>query len=365
MIASDQTYMQRALELAAMALGRTSPNPVVGAVIVKDGQLVGEGYHHKAGTPHAEIHALREAGFQAAGSTVYVSLEPCSHYGRTPPCADALIEAGVQRVVIATLDPNPQVAGRGMQKLLAAGIEVKTGIMEREARILNEAFFKHIQTGLPFVALKTAMTLDGKIATESGDSRWITSSDARLYVHQLRNTYDAILAGIGTVLHDDPMLNTRLDSDDIHNPIRIIIDGNLDLPLDSQIVTSSNEQRSIVFCTQQALIEREDKLKKAGCEVIRLSAEDDLVPLEKVMKHLGKIGICSLLVEGGGEINASLLEKQLADKVYTFIAPKIVGGRTAPSPVRGRGLNLMQDAWELRSIEVTRFQRDILVTGYF
>lgn len=361
----DQIYMRRALELAALALGRTSPNPVVGAVIVKDGHIVGEGYHQKAGTPHAEVHALRQAGVQAAGATIYVTLEPCSHYGRTPPCADALIAAGVKKVVIACLDPNPQVAGRGMKKLIAAGVETELGILQEEARLLNEAFFKYILTSRPFVAIKTAMTLDGKIASKTGDSRWITSPDARNYVHQLRNTYDAILVGIGTVLHDDPLLNTRLEADDTRDPVRVIIDSKLDLPLDSQIVRSSKEQRSMVFCSAGADVKKQASLEDYACEIIRLESDETFLPMESVLDYLGSIGVCSLLVEGGGQINASLLEGHLVDKVYSFIAPKIIGGSDAPSPVGGQGLKLMQEAWELHSIDVKRFARDILITGYF
>lgn len=365
MIQSDQIYMRKALDLAKLALGRTSPNPVVGAVIVKDGQIVGEGYHQKAGTPHAEIHALRQAGEQAAGATVYVTLEPCSHFGRTPPCADALIKAGVQKVVIACLDPNPQVAGQGAQKLMDAGIEVELGIMQAEALLVNEAFFKYIQTGQPFVAIKTAMTLDGKIASKTGDSRWITSPDARAYVHQLRNTYDAIMVGIGTVLHDDPRLNTRLEIEDTRDPVRVIIDSQLDLPVNSQIVRTSREQRSMVFCSSQADIQKQTNLEKAGCEIIRLDHAGAFLPLNRILYYLGSQGICSLLVEGGGQINASLLEGQLVDKVYSFIAPKIIGGNDAPSPVGGQGLSLMKEAWELRSIDIKRFAKDILITGYF
>lgn len=361
----DQMYMRRALDLAGLALGRTSPNPVVGAVIVKDGQIVGEGYHQKAGTPHAEVHALRQAGAQAAGATVYVSLEPCSHFGRTPPCADALIAAGVKKVVIACLDPNPQVAGRGMQKLIAAGIETELGILQEEAGRLNEAFFKYIQTARPFVAIKTAMTLDGKIASKTGDSRWITSPDARTYVHQLRNSYDAILVGIGTVLHDDPMLNTRLETEDTRDPVRVIIDSQLDLPLNSQIAISSKKQRNIVFCSAGADLQKQARLETYGCEIIRLDSKRLFLPMENVLDHLGSMGICSLLVEGGGQINASLLEGHLVDKVYSFIAPKIIGGSEAPSPVGGQGLKLMQEAWELHSIDVKMFARDILITGYF
>lgn len=362
---TDQIYMQRALEQASLALGRTCPNPVVGAVIVKDGIIVGEGYHQKAGTPHAEVHALQAAGDQASGATVYVTLEPCSHFGKTPPCADALIKAGVKKVVMACLDPNPQVAGKGRKKLIEAGIETELGVLESEALRLNEAFFKHIRTGRPFVALKTAMTLDGKIASKTGDSRWITSPDARNYVHQLRNTYDAIMVGIGTVLKDDPLLNTRLEQEDVRDPVRIIIDSQLELPADSQIVRSAREQRSLVFCTAEADEERQQVLAQAGCEIIRLDHQGMFVPLDKVLDFLGSQGICSLLVEGGGQINASLLEAQLVDKVYSFIAPKIIGGREAPSPVGGQGLEMMREAWELGSIEVKRFEKDILITGYF
>jgi len=365
MTESDQIYMQRALDLASLALGRTSPNPVVGAVIVKDGRIVGEGYHRKAGTPHAEVHALQAAGGRAAGATVYVTLEPCSHFGKTPPCADALIAAGVQKVLIACLDPNPQVAGRGMQKLMDAGIETELGIMETEALRLNEAFFKYIQTGRPFVAVKTAMTLDGKIASKTGDSRWITSADARAFVHQLRNTYDAILVGIGTVLKDDPLLNTRLEQADTRDPVRVVLDSKLELPADSQIACSARKQRSLVFCSAEASEEKQQILETAGCEIIRLQQQDSFIPLETVLDYLGSQGICSLLVEGGGQINASFLEARLADKIYSFIAPKIIGGTEAPSPVGGQGLTLMREAWELHSIEVKRFAKDILLTGYF
>ncbi|MDD3364712.1 MAG: bifunctional diaminohydroxyphosphoribosylaminopyrimidine deaminase/5-amino-6-(5-phosphoribosylamino)uracil reductase RibD [Syntrophomonas sp.] len=361
----DQFYMKRALGLAARAQGRTSPNPMVGAVIVKNGQLIGEGYHHQAGTPHAEVHALNEAGEQAVGATLYVTLEPCSHFGRTPPCADAVIKAGIKRVVIATTDPNPQVAGKGIARLKDAGIEVELGVMEHEASRLNEVFFKYIQTGLPFVALKTAMTLDGKIASYSGDSKWITGEDARHYVHQLRNIYDAIMVGIGTVLKDDPFLNTRLEIADMRNPVRIIIDSNLDLPPTSNIARSSHEQRTLVFCSSNSDSQRREPLEALGVELISLDIDSDLIPLEKVLGILGEMGLCSLLVEGGGEINAYLLEHQLLDKAYWFIAPKIIGGRQAPSPIGGQGIEFMKDALELKSMEIQKFSEDFLLTGYF
>ncbi len=360
----DEKYMQRALDLAARAQGRTSPNPMVGAVVVKDNQMVGEGYHMKAGTPHAEVHALQAAGEAAQGATLYVNLEPCSHYGRTPPCADAIVQAGVKRVVVAGLDPNPRVSGRGLRILQDAGIEILTGVLEQEARKLNLAFLKYIQTKTPLVSLKVAMTLDGKIATSTGDSRWISGEASRKYVHQLRNIYDAIMVGIGTVLKDNPMLNTRLEEEDIRDPVRVIIDSKLDLPRSSNIVETARQQKTIVFCDQQADDTRQEFLEDAGCMVIRLAGENDKLPLEEVLRVLGEMGIMSLLVEGGGEINGYLIERGLIDKVYWFIAPKIIGGREAPTPVGGRGIQYLKDALPLKSMEIQRFNEDIMITGY-
>lgn len=357
--------MQRALELAAMARGRTSPNPLAGAVIVKSGEIIGEGYHRKAGTPHAEIHALNDAAdCDLSGATMYVTLEPCSHYGRTPPCANALVKAGLQRVVIATQDPNPLVAGRGIKILEDAGIETAVGLLEEPALRLNEVFFKYIQSGKPFVSLKTAMTLDGKIASYTGDSRWITGESARNFVHQLRNTYDAIMVGIGTVLADDPQLNTRLPGEDIKDPIRIIIDGQLDLPLESKIVKTAQTQRSIVFTGRSHDKEKAGALKAWGFEIVEIDGEDTNMPLEKVMEQLGEMGICSVLLEGGARINAYMLEHNLVDKVYWFIAPKIIGGRNAPSPVAGQGTALMNEAIKLKQAEVKNFAGDLCVIGY-
>ncbi len=360
----DEKYMQRALDIAARAQGRTSPNPMVGAVVVKDNQVVGEGYHMKAGTPHAEVHALQAAGDAAWGATLYVNLEPCSHYGRTPPCADAIVEAGVKRVIVAGLDPNPRVSGRGLKILQDAGIETLTGVLEQEARNLNLAFFKYIQTGIPLVSLKVAMTLDGKIATSTGDSKWISGEASRKYVHQLRNVYDAIMVGIGTVLKDDPMLNTRLEDKDIRDPIRVIIDSKLDLPSSSNIVKTTRQQKTIVFCSQQADSARQEFLEEAGLTVIKMTVNEEKLPLEEVLRVLGEMEIMTLLVEGGGEINGYLIEKGLIDKVYWFIAPKIIGGREAPTPVGGRGITQLKDALPLRSMEIQRFDEDILITGY-
>ena len=359
----NEKYMQKALALAARAQGRTSPNPMVGAVVVKDNQVVGEGYHRKAGTPHAEVHALQAAGEAARGATLYVNLEPCSHYGRTPPCADAIVRAGVKKVVVAGLDPNPRVSGRGLKVLQDAGIETLTGVLEQEAQKLNLAFFKYIQTRTPLVSLKVAMTLDGKIATSTGDSRWISGAGSRKYVHKLRNVYDAIMVGIGTVLKDDPMLNTRLEDENIRDPIRVIIDNNLDLPRSSNIVKTARQQKTIVFCDQQADDARQEFLEEAGLTVIQLATDEEKLPLEEVLQVLGEMEIMTLLVEGGGEINGYLIEKHLIDKVYWFIAPKIVGGRAAPTPVGGSGIPQLKDALPLKSMEIQRFDKDILIVA--
>ncbi|MDD3267704.1 MAG: bifunctional diaminohydroxyphosphoribosylaminopyrimidine deaminase/5-amino-6-(5-phosphoribosylamino)uracil reductase RibD [Syntrophomonadaceae bacterium] len=361
----DKRYMLRALELADLARGRTSPNPMVGAVIVRAGEILGEGYHRQAGTPHAEINAINAAGGRdLSGATMYVTLEPCSHYGRTPPCADALVKAGLGRVVIATRDPNPLVAGKGLRILEDAGIEIAVGLLEEQALRLNEVFFKYIQSGKPFVSLKTAMTLDGKIASFSGDSRWVTGEDARNYVHQLRNCYDAIMVGIGTVLADDPQLNTRLAGDDLRDPVRIIIDGQLDLPLDSKIVKTAPAQRSIVFTSHSHDKEKAGILKAWGLEIVEIGDEPSALPLERVMDKLGNMGICSLLLEGGAQINAYMLEHHLIDKVYWFIAPKIIGGKTAPSPVAGPGIAYMNEAIRLKQVEIMSFAGDLCLVGY-
>lgn len=362
----DLQYMTQALELAARALGRTSPNPVVGAVIVRDQDIVGCGYHKKAGMPHAEVEALKQAGDKARGATLYVTLEPCCHYGRTPPCTQAVVNAGIKRVVIATLDPNPLVAGKGMFILQQAGLEVEAGLMQEEAGRLNEFFFKYISEHRPFVTLKTAMTLDGKIASHKGDSRWVSSTDARKWVHELRNVYDAIMVGIGTVLADDPQLNTRLDRDDRRDPVRVIIDGGLDLPLNGKIALSSRRQPTLVFCNKHCSEERERvrDLEALGIEVIASEGDDGLVPLEPVLHELGRRGLCSLLLEGGAELNASMLAGRLVDKVHWVVAPKIIGGRTAPGPVGGRGLDLMEQAWELKDVRCDKLGPDVLFTAY-
>lgn len=359
-----EQYMKKALQLASRALGRTSPNPLVGAVIVKNGNIISEGYHKKAGTPHAEIHALNAADKdEVKGATMYVTLEPCSHYGKTPPCTKAIIEAGIKEVVIATLDPNPKVAGRGLKILEEAGIKTTVGVLEKEALIQNEVFLKYITRKLPFVCMKYAMTLDGKIATSTGDSRWISNEQSREYVHHLRNIYDGILVGIGTVLTDDPMLNTRLDDIDKKDPIRIIIDGKLELPHDSNIVKTSGEQETIVFTTSIKNQEKALYLTNAGMKLIEVGGLPDELNMLEVFSKLGDLGITSVLVEGGAQINASLLKHKLVDKILCFVAPKIVGG-VAPTPITGAGIPLMKDAYRLESIEIEKIGNDTLIKAY-
>jgi diaminohydroxyphosphoribosylaminopyrimidine deaminase/5-amino-6-(5-phosphoribosylamino)uracil reductase len=358
----DEFYMQQALTIARYATGRTSPNPLVGAVIVKDGRIVGQGWHRKAGTPHAEVHALAQAGELAKGATVYVTLEPCSHYGRTGPCADALIEAGVQKVVVAMTDPNPEVAGNGLARLRAAGIEVVEGVLADEAAKINEVFLKWITTGMPFGILKTAMTLDGKIAAYTGHSKWITGATAREYVHKLRDIYDGILVGVGTILADNPKLTTRLPEGG-HNPVRIIVDSMARTPLTATVVTDK-QAPTIIAVGREAPVKRVEALRNLGVEVLVLEQNPQGVNLRQLFKALGERRITSIFVEGGATINASFLADNLIDKVYSFVAPKIIGGKSAPGPVGGNGVDRVDQAALLENITTQTIGTDILISGY-
>jgi len=359
-----EIFMRRALDLAARARGRTSPNPLVGAVVVKDGQIIGEGYHRRAGEPHAEVIALREAGERARDATLYVTLEPCNHQGRTPPCTEAVIRAGISKVYAATLDPNPLVAGRGIKRLREAGIDVEVGLLEQEARELNRFFFKYVTRGLPFVALKTAMTLDGKIATRTGDSRWITNEESRAFVHQLRNIYDAILVGIGTIMKDDPHLNTRLPLEDVRDPVRLILDPRLEIRTDSRIMQTARQQRTIFYCGPDAAARRGNALQDLGAEVVAIGNDGDIIPLEAVLRDVAGRGLMSVLLEGGSRINGHALDNNLVDKVYWFIAPRICGGEGAVSPVGGVGIEMMSQARALQDVTVKIFAGDLLIEGY-
>ena len=363
---THKAFMQRALDLAQRAKGRTSPNPLVGAVIVKDGKVIGEGYHRKAGTPHAEVHALNAAAADAKGATLYVNLEPCCHWGRTPPCTEALIRAGIAQVYVAAVDPNPRVAGNGVQQLQDAGIEVHVGICRQEASDLNEVHRKYIQTGKPFVILKTAMSLDGKIATTSGESQWITSEASRQRGHEVRDTVDAILVGRGTVARDNPALTTRLQNRDGQDATRIVLDSHGRTPPEACIFNTESEAGVIVAVTPGAPSENVDVLKKTGATVITVPASHgDRVCFKSLMEILGKREITSVLIEGGSEVNASALAAGIIDKVMCFIAPKLIGGQDAPGPIGGVGIRKLTDAAHLRRVRVTPIaEHDFLIEGY-
>ena len=362
--AQDVKYMCRALALAARARGRTSPNPLVGAVVVKGGEVVGEGYHQAAGGAHAEVHAINQAGTAARGGTLYVTLEPCVHYGRTPPCTEAIIRSGIAQVFVAHVDPNPKVCGSGIQELEKAGVRVHVGLCEPEARRLNEIFIKYIRTNRPFVILKSAMSLDGKIATRTGESQWISSESSRRQGHEIRDTVDAILVGVNTVINDDPSLTTRLPGRDGKDPVRIIVDSECRTPLKAQVVNQDGEGYAIIATTERASKERITRLEAAGAKVLVVEEKDSRVCLSSLMKSLGCRGITSVLIEGGAEVNASAIGAGIVDKVMCFIAPKIIGGTDAPSPIGGKGILRLAEAHELHETSVKLIDGDILVEGY-
>jgi len=359
----DRKIMLHTLRLAKKGRGFTAPNPMVGATIVKDGKIIGEGWHEVFGGPHAEINAIRKARESVKDATLYVSLEPCSYHGKTPACSLEIIKQGFKKVFVATPDPNPLVAGRGVEMLRHAGIEVETGLLETEARQLNERFFKFIQTQIPFTAVKTAASLDGKIATSTGDSKWITNELSRKFVHQLRNDYMAVMVGINTVLKDKPLLTCRIGQKKMKQPIRIIVDSQLKTPENAPVLDTR------VAPTWIATTARSDKQKRAflkqkGIELILCPERDGHVDMVFLMAEIGKRGIDSVLVEGGGTLNFSLFQQQLADKVYAFIAPKIIGGKEAITSVEGAGFAQIAQAPELKRISYKRFGNDVLIEAY-
>lgn len=360
----DLKFMKRALELAKRGIGFTNPNPLVGAVIVKEGRIIGEGYHAIYGGHHAEINAFLNAKEQVNGATMYVTLEPCSHYGKTPPCAKAIIEKGIKRVVIALIDPNPLVAGNGIKMLRDSGIEVIPGLMEEESKKLNEIFIKYITTKLPFGILKTAMTLDGKIATYSGDSKWITNEKSREYVHKLRHRVSAIMVGIGTVLQDNPYLNTRLPKAKGVDAVRIIIDSKARIPLDSNVLNMNSAAGTVIATTMLAPKQKLIELRKKGAEIVECPLLDGKVDLRFLFKTLGGKNIDSVLIEGGSELNYSAIEAGIIDKIITFIAPKIIGGREAKTPFGGLGKEYMKEALQLKTSEIHRIGDDIMIETY-
>lgn len=359
----DQHYMRRAIELAQKGEGYTKPNPLVGAVIVKDNKIIGEGYHQLYGGPHAEVNAFRNALEDVKGGKMYVTLEPCSHYGKTPPCALAIVENGIEEVVIGMKDPNPLVAGRGISILEEAGIKVTCGVLEEEVRELNEIFIKYITTKLPFVIMKTAMTLDGKIAAYTGDSKWITNELSRQYVHKIRNKVSAIMVGIGTVLADDPMLTTRLEDKEGADPIRVIVDSSGRIPLEAKVLNIDSEAKTIIAVTEKASKEKIKMIEDKGAEVLIIPEKNNKVDLKYLMKKLGERDIDSILLEGGSTLNYSVLDEGIVDKVISFIAPKIIGGEKAKTPVGGEGREYMRDAIALKNIKVSTFGEDVVIEG--
>ncbi len=358
---NDEHWMKKALRLAEKGRGRTSPNPMVGAVLVRNGRVIGEGYHAKAGTDHAEIIALRRAGEKAKGATLYINLEPCTHYGKTPPCVPAVIEAKVKRVVIGMKDPNPLVRGGGFESLKRAGLKVEVGILEKECRRLNEAFCKYIVEKEPFVILKVAATLDGKIATREGDSKWISGEASRHFVHRLRDQVDGVVVGIGTVLKDDPKLTARIKKG--RDPYRIILDSRLRIPEGAQVIGNSSS-KTIIATTELAAGDKIERLEKKGVQILILNSKQGRVDLKNCLSKLGEMGMMSLLVEGGSQVNGSFLDEGLIDKILFFLSPKLIGDREALGIFGGSGKATLQEAIPLNELRVRRIGEDILIEGY-
>lgn len=358
---TDQNYMLQAIQLAKQGEGWTNPNPMVGAVIVKNGRIIGKGYHKKCGELHAERNAIASLTESAEGATIYVTLEPCCHYGKTPPCTEAIIEQKIKRVVIGSRDPNPKVSGKGIKMLQEAGIEVIEDFMREECDRLNPVFFHYITTKTPYVVMKYAMTLDGKIATKTGASKWITGEAARAEVQHMRHRYMGIMAGIGTVIADDPMLNVR--GEGWKSPIRILCDSGLRIPLDGQIVKSAGKYRTIVaYADSENTEAKRKRLHEMGVETICCPDENNQVDLKKLMKYLGEEGIDSILLEGGGTLNDSALRAGIVQEVQAFIAPKLFGGMNSKTPVEGIGVRFPSEAVKLKCTDICQIGEDIRIT---
>lgn len=354
--------MNRAIELAARGVGRVNPNPLVGAVIVKDNRVIGEGWHEYFGGLHAERNAFANCSGNPEGATLYVTLEPCCHYGKTPPCTEAVIEHRIARVVVGLTDPNPLVAGKGIARLRAAGIEVVTGVEEKAIRELNRVFLKYITTGLPWVVMKTAMTLDGKIAAFTGDSKWVTGEKARERVQEMRRENMAIMVGAGTVKADNPLLNCRLEGE-VRQPIRIVVDSGAAIAPDCRIVQTARLYRTVVAHTRKAGGECLGRLAAAGVETLLCEEWEGRVDVGDLLRKLGGKGIDSVLLEGGGELNDTFIRGKYVDEVRSFIAPKIIGGREAKTPVEGRGFASMEEALLLENTRIEKIGNDFLISG--
>ncbi len=357
----DKAYMQRALMLAEKGRGWTNPNPMVGAVIVKEGRIIGEGYHERCGEGHAEVNAFANATEDPEGAELYVTLEPCSHYGKTPPCADLIVRKKIKRVVIAALDPNPLVSGRGVRKLEEAGIEVASGLLEEESIRLNEIFMKYIRKKEPFVLLKSAMSLDGKIATAAGESKWISNEASRRHSQGLRNQYMGILVGIQTVLEDDPQLTCRIPGG--KNPVRIVADSKLRIPENAKILDEQEKAATILAIAEAEDPEKEKRLLERGIRIMKLPDKEGRVDLKKLFLRLGQDGMDSILIEGGGNLAGSAVKTGMIDRVIVYLAPMILGGREAKSPVEGEGFAKLKDALRLEEMEVIPLDGDLAITG--
>ncbi len=358
----DNYYMNLALDEARKGIGNVNPNPLVGAVIVKNNKIISKGYHEKYGEAHAEINAFKNAIDDVEGATMYVTLEPCSHYGKTPPCADKIIEKKISRVVIGTMDPNELVAGNGIEKLKKAGIDVTVGVLENECKKINEVFIKYITTKKPFIILKVAMSLDGKIATSNGESKWISGEKSREMVHSLRNELTGIMVGVDTVIKDNPKLTCRIENG--RNPIRIVVDSSLRIPKNSYIVESADKIKTIVATTENASQVDVDYLLHKNVSVIKTTSNKGKVNLVELTEKLGQLKIDSILLEGGATLNYSALESGVVDKILVYIAPKIIGGENSKTPVAGNGILELKDAFKINNMSTTLVGEDILVEGY-
>jgi len=358
--------MKQALELAVRGRGRTSPNPMVGALVTRDAKVLGVGYHEYVGGPHAEVNALVDAKGSTSGSTLYVTLEPCNHQGRTPPCTHAIVRSGISRVVIGMGDPNPHVAGGGIDYLRKVGIRVEVGVLEDQCRLLNQVFIKHVKTGLPYVILKAAATLDGRIATRTGESRWVSNERSRRFVQELRFAVDGILVGIGTALADDPRLTVRIrKKPPRQQPIRIVLDSQLRIPVTSHLVQTAREIPVWVACAANASREKEWLLKAAGVDVLRLPTDEGRIDLPGLLSECGRRQVASLLVEGGSHVLGAFLDDQLADSCHFFYAPKVLGDGEAIPMVQGRPRLAMTEALPVYGLRVKRFGEDVMLSGRF
>jgi len=360
----DEQLMRQALSLARRGLGSTSPNPVVGALVVKGGRVIGSGYHKKAGEPHAEIEALRKAGDGARGATLYVTLEPCNHYGRTPPCTKAILESGIRAVVVGIGDPNPHVKGGGAAFLRAQGLEVRCGVLKEECAKVNEVYITYVTQGRPFVVVKGALTLDGWIATHRGDSKWITNQKSRRFVHTLRRRTDAIMVGVETVIADDPLLTPYLIKGSPPKSARVIVDTHLRVPLRSRILTEKTSALTYIAAGSRVSRARRKRVEGLNAKVIPCKVRDGKVELEDLFRKLAKSSICSVLVEGGAELFTSVIRARLADKYYLFLAPKLLGGDNGVPFTRGPGCDIIKDCVDLKVARVRRFDDDIMVEAY-